>query len=56
MSFCLLDEDKKFNSLMFIALHELAHIATKDIGHTFKYWENFKFILQCSRDIMKILV
>tara|TARA_A100001015_G_scaffold272056_1_gene326279 strand:+ start:4544 stop:5080 length:537 start_codon:yes stop_codon:yes gene_type:complete len=51
MSFCLLDDYKKFNSLMFVALHELSHIATKDIGHTFKFWENFKFLLQCSRDI-----
>ena len=31
---------------MFVALHELAHIGTKEIGHTTTYWENFKWILQ----------
>ena len=34
------------NTLMFVALHELAHIATKSIGHTKEFWDNFKFILQ----------
>ncbi len=34
------------NTLMFVALHELAHIATKSIGHTQEFWKNFKFILQ----------
>ena len=36
---------------MFVSIHELAHIGTKDIGHTFKFWENFKFLLECARDI-----
>ena len=31
---------------MFVALHELTHIGTKDIGHTPQYWKNFKFILE----------
>ncbi|HAF76958.1 MAG TPA: hypothetical protein DCG42_06505 [Maribacter sp.] len=31
---------------MFVALHELAHIASKSIGHTKEFWDNFKFILQ----------
>ena len=34
------------NTLMFVALHELAHIASKSIGHTKEFWDNFKFILQ----------
>ena len=34
------------NTLMFVALHELSHIATKSIGHTTEFWENFKFIIQ----------
>ena len=33
----LIDE----NTLMFVALHELAHIATKSIGHKNEFWDNF---------------
>jgi hypothetical protein len=38
----LIDE----NTLTFVALHELSHIATKSVGHTKEFWKNFKFILQ----------
>jgi hypothetical protein len=37
----LIDE----NTLTFVALHELSHIATKSIGHKTEFWENFKFLL-----------
>lgn len=43
------DEQKKLvdlNTMMFVVLHELAHIATKSIGHTPEFWENFKWILK----------
>ena len=33
------------NTLTFVALHELAHIATQSIGHKSEFWENFKFLL-----------
>ena len=35
-----------FNILMFVALHELAHLMTKSIGHTPEFWKNFKFLLK----------
>ena len=38
----LIDE----NTLTFVALHELTHIGTTEIGHTPTYWQNFKFILE----------
>jgi hypothetical protein len=38
----LIDE----NTLTFVALHELSHIATESIGHTTEFWTNFKFILK----------
>jgi hypothetical protein len=38
----LIDE----NTLTFVALHELAHIMTKTIGHNTEFWNNFKFLLQ----------
>ena len=34
------------NTLMFVALHELAHIMTKSIGHTEEFWDNFRFLLK----------
>ena len=38
----LIDE----NTLTFVAVHELAHIMTKSIGHTEEFWKNFKFLLE----------
>jgi predicted metal-dependent hydrolase len=43
------DEKKKLvdlNTMMFVVLHELAHIATVSIGHTPEFWDNFKWILK----------
>lgn len=39
------------NVLMFVALHEMAHVCTKSIGHTDEFWTNFKWLLQKSIDI-----
>lgn len=33
------------NTLTFVAIHELAHIMTKSIGHKPEFWDNFKFLL-----------
>jgi len=43
----LIDE----NTLTFVALHEISHIATKSVGHTSEFWSNFKFILKESVEI-----
>lgn len=57
IAFCL-GKDKKSvddlideNTLMFVALHELSHLATKTIGHDETFWKNFKFILKESEKI-----
>ena len=34
------------NTLFFVSAHELAHIATKSVGHTDEFWDNFKLVLQ----------
>lgn len=34
------------NTLMFVAIHEIAHIMTTSIGHTEEFWNNFKFLLE----------
>ncbi len=33
------------NTLMFVSLHELAHLFSKTYGHNHEFWKNFKFIL-----------
>tara|TARA_B110000908_G_C10195102_1_gene422478 strand:- start:381 stop:956 length:576 start_codon:yes stop_codon:yes gene_type:complete len=49
--FCIRSKDKKqelvdINTIMFVAIHEIAHIMTKSIGHTSEFWENMKYLLQ----------
>jgi predicted metal-dependent hydrolase len=36
------------NTLTFVAIHELAHIMTKSVGHTPEFWSNFKRLLEIS--------
>lgn len=50
---CLRNKDKlmDINTMMFVVLHELAHLATESIGHTPEFWENFKWILEESINI-----
>lgn len=34
------------NTMTFVALHELAHVGSEEIGHTPEFWENFRWILE----------
>lgn len=34
------------NVVMYVAVHELGHLATESIGHDQDFWDNFKFILE----------
>jgi len=45
---CLRNHDKlmDINTMMFVVLHEYAHLATESIGHTEEFWDNFKWILE----------
>ena len=43
----LIDE----NTLTFVAIHEVAHIMTKSIGHKPEFWDNFKFLLENAKEI-----
>ena len=51
IAFCLNKKKEKEdefideNTLTFVAIHELSHIATQSIGHKSEFWENFKFLL-----------
>lgn len=42
----LIDE----NTLMFVAIHEMSHIATETIGHNKEFWDNFKFLLEEAKE------
>ena len=50
---CLRNRDKlmDINTMMFVVLHEFAHLATESIGHTEEFWDNFKWILEESINI-----
>lgn len=50
---CLRTNNKlmDINTMMFVVLHELAHICTESIGHTPEFWTNFKWILEESINI-----
>lgn len=55
IAFCLNEErDGKnlidINTLTFVAIHELSHIASVSIGHTEEFWNNFKFLLQVAKE------
>lgn len=38
------------NTLTYVAIHELGHLATKEIGHLDVFWNNFKWLLQIATD------
>lgn len=49
--FCIRSKDEHeklmdINTMMFVAIHEIAHIATKSVGHTDEFWDNMKFLLK----------
>jgi hypothetical protein len=49
--FCLRARDQTqkledINMLMFVAIHELAHICTTSVGHTDEFWTNMRFLFE----------
>jgi hypothetical protein len=50
---CLRSNDKlvDLNTMIFVVLHEFAHLSTESIGHTEEFWDNFKWILEESINI-----
>jgi len=50
LSICIRDKNtEKFidnNIIIFVAIHELAHIMTKETGHTPMFWDNMKYLLE----------
>jgi predicted metal-dependent hydrolase len=47
--FCIRQKNQELihlNTLLFVAIHEMAHIMTISIGHTDEFWNNMKFLLK----------
>jgi len=54
ISMCVRNPDNTFsdeNTMMFVFIHELAHIMTHEVGHTKLFWSNMKFLLEKSEKI-----
>jgi hypothetical protein len=54
--FCIRPKDQKeelheVNLLMFVAIHELAHVGSVSIGHNEEFYENFVFLLNEALEI-----
>ena len=39
------------NTLLFVALHEMAHMGTSTIGHTPDFWNNFAWLLKQAEEL-----
>ena len=50
LSLCIREKgSEKFidnNTIIFVAIHELAHIMTPETGHTPLFWDNMKYLLE----------
>lgn len=54
--FCLRSRDGKdklidLNTLMYVAIHELGHLMTEEIGHPPPFWKNFRILLEEAIDL-----
>lgn len=45
---CIYKDNKfqDYNTIMFVLLHELAHVMTKEYKHNKEFWDNFKFLIK----------
>ena len=50
LALCLRDaKDDTFielNLIIFVSIHEIAHVMTDEVGHTDKFWANMKYLLE----------
>ena len=54
--FCIRTKDPQekiidINTIMFVAIHELAHLMSDSIGHTEEFWTNMKYLLKQGMDL-----
>ena len=49
IAICIRNKDNTFmniNTILFVTLHELAHVMTLSTGHTKEFWNNMKYLLE----------
>ena len=51
MNLCIRQKNRdktlhEHNLLMFVIIHELAHVASESVGHNTEFYRNFKFLLK----------
>ena len=55
LSICIRDPNSNefidTNTVHFVAIHELAHIMTKEIGHPPEFWDNMRYLLEKASEI-----
>lgn len=55
ISICIRKEkDNSFiddNTVLFVVIHELAHVMTPEVGHTPLFWSNMKYLLEVGEKI-----
>lgn len=39
------------NTILFVVIHELAHLMSESVGHTDEFWDNMKFLLEEARKL-----
>ena len=47
-------EDEAFiddNTILFVVIHELAHVMTEEVGHTQLFWSNMKYLLEEGKNV-----
>lgn len=55
LSICIREKKtEKFindNTVIFVAIHEMAHIMTKETGHPPEFWDNMKYLLENAEEM-----
>ena len=49
IAICVRQPDNTFiddHTVMFVVIHELAHVMTKSVGHTEEFWDNMAYLLE----------
>ena len=39
------------NLIFFVSIHEMAHVMTDEVGHTTKFWDNMRYLLEQSEQL-----
>ena len=54
IAICVRQPDNTFiddNTVMFVVIHELAHVMTKSVGHTQEFWDNMAYLLERAEEL-----